>query len=189
MKANMRFKIMSRIFKTNMKIAGKYIAMFAIILAIAITVSIFAITLYTVDGYSMGPTLNAGDVMVCNKLAYKFSEPKRNDIITFKFLYLKDTTYIKRVIGLPGETIQIIDGNVYINGEMYYDEKLDLEYIWEPGLASEPITLGEDEYFVLGDNRNNSDDSRHPKVAKVKKSQIIGRAFLRISPIKDFTIY
>ena len=93
---------------------------------------------------------------------------------------------IKRIIGLPGETVQIDEnGNIYINGELL-EENYGAETIQNPGRAANPITLGDDEYFVMGDNRNNSKDSRSEEVGNVKRSQIIGRAWLRIWPLNKF---
>ena len=108
----------------------------------------------------------------------------------FPFVYKESTYYIKRIIGLPGETIQIDEvGTIYINGEVL-QESYGREIISEKhrGLASEPITLGEDEYFVMGDNRNNSSDSRLAEVGNIKRDQIIGRAWVRIWPLKDFGV-
>ena len=104
------------------------------------------------------------DNLIVDKITYRFREPERFDIIVFPFEYEDNTFYIKRIIGLPGETVQIDrDGNIFINGEIL-EEGYGKEVIQEPGRAYEPITLGEDEYFVLGDNRNNSSDSRDMSV-------------------------
>lgn len=137
-----------------------------------------------VDGRSMNPTLNDGDNLIVEKLSYRFHDPERFDIIVFPF---DDTKfYIKRIIGLPGETVQIdYDGNIYINGEIL-EENYGLETILDPGRAAEPITLGDDEYFVLGDNRNNSKDGRNPAVGNIKRDKIVGRACVRIWPLSDF---
>jgi len=140
-----------------------------------------------VSGSSMEPTLSDGDNLIVDKISYRFKEPERFDIIVFPFQYQKDTFYIKRIIGLPGETVQIDeDGNIYINGEIleesYGREVIDADKL---GIAAEPITLGEDEYFVLGDNRNHSSDSRVREVGNIKKDQIVGKAWVRIWPISD----
>lgn len=138
-----------------------------------------------VDGRSMENTLHNGDNLIVEKLSYRFSDPKRFDIIVFPPTGKKEY-YIKRIIGLPGETVQIDeDGNIYINGELL-EENYGKETIQNPGRAAEPITLGDDEYFVMGDNRNNSKDSRSEEVGNVKRSQIIGRAWLRIWPLNKF---
>ena len=143
-----------------------------------------------VDGSSMEPMLSNEDNLLVDKLSYRFREPERFDIIVFAFKYKEDTYYIKRIIGLPGETVQIDEeGNIYINGKIleegYGKEVIKAENI---GLAKDPIVIGEDEYFVLGDNRNNSTDSRSPLVANVKRKDIIGRAFVRIWPLSKIGV-
>lgn len=147
-----------------------------------------------VEGSSMEPTLygmdendptKVGDNLIVDKLTYRFQDPKRFDIIVFPNRY-SGKLYIKRIIGLPGETVQIdYEGNIYINGEIL-KEGYGKEIIKDPGLAADPIVLGEDEYFVLGDNRNNSLDSRRESVGVIHREEIIGRAWLRIWPISRF---
>ena len=137
-----------------------------------------------VDGRSMNATLNDKDNLIVEKLSYRFSDPERFVIIVFPPYDTKEY-YIKRIIGLPGETVQIDgEGNIYINGELL-EEDYGLETIKNPGRAIEPVTLGEDEYFVLGDNRNNSVDSRDSRVGNIKRDAIIGRAWVRIWPLSD----
>ena len=101
----------------------------------------------------MEATLHDGDNLIVDKLSYRFRDPKRFEIIVFPYRYKENTYYIKRIIGLPGETVQVKDGYVYIDGEKL-DENYGLEVMEDAGIAAEPIELGEDEYFVLGDNRN-----------------------------------
>jgi signal peptidase I len=118
-----------------------------------------------------------------DKLSYRFHDPERYDIIVFPLLQEEETFLIKRIIGLPGETVQIDEeGNIYVDGEVI-DESYGREVIVNPGRAYEPVELGEDEYFVLGDNRNNSVDGRDPSVGNIKREDIIGRAWLRIWPL------
>lgn len=140
-----------------------------------------------VEGNSMYPTLYNEDNLLVDKLSYRFKPIERFDIIVFEYPHDKDTHYIKRVIGLPGETVQIVDGKIYINGEVL-DENYGYETMRDAKRAAEPITLGEDEYFVLGDNRNDSSDSRSDLVGNVKKSQIVGKAFVRIYPFNRICI-
>ena len=140
-----------------------------------------------VSGSSMENTLSDGDNLIVDKLTYRFSDPKRYDIIVFPYQYEDNTYFIKRIIGLPGETVQIVDGTIYINGEVL-DESYGREVMKNSGMAADPITLGEDEYFVLGDNRNDSTDSRDPSVGKIKRNQIIGRAWVRIWPLSKIGI-
>ena len=141
-----------------------------------------------VSGSSMETTLSDEDNLIVDKISYRFSEPKRFDIIVFPFEYEEDTYYIKRIIGMPGERVQIDgEGNIYIDGEVL-EESYGREIMESPGRAWEEITLAEDEYFVLGDNRNHSSDSRDPSVGNIKRKDIIGRAFLRIWPFEKFGI-
>ena len=141
-----------------------------------------------VSGSSMETTLSDGDNLLVDKITYRFSEPKRFDIIVFPFQYDTDTYYIKRIIGMPGETVQIdYDGNIYIKGSLL-EESYGREVIQNPGRAAEPITLGKDEYFVMGDNRNNSSDSRDPSVGNIHRKDIIGRAWVRIWPFSKFGV-
>lgn len=140
-----------------------------------------------VSGSSMENTLSDGDNLIVDKLTYRFSDPKRFDIIVFPYKYEENTYFIKRIIGLPGETVQIVDGTIYINGEVL-GESYGREVMKNSGMAADPITLGDDEYFVLGDNRNDSTDSRDPSVGKIKRNQIIGRAWVRIWPLSKIGI-
>lgn len=140
-----------------------------------------------VSGHSMETTLSDGDNLIVDKISYRFRDPERSEIIVFPFQYEEHTYYIKRIIGLPGETVQVIDGYVYINGEVL-DENYGLEVMDDPGIAAEPITLGEDEYFVLGDNRNHSSDSRDPSVGVLHRDDIMGRAWIRIWPFDKFGV-
>lgn len=143
-----------------------------------------------VDGISMEPTLYDGDNLVVEKFTYLFKDPERFDIVVFPFQYEENTYYIKRVIGLPGETVQIDEkGNIYINGEIleenYGKEVISPQYI---GIARNPITLGADEYFVMGDNRNNSSDSRTEVVGNIHRKDIVGRAWLRVWPLSGLCV-
>ena len=137
-----------------------------------------------VVGYSMYPTLNNGDNLLVDKISYRFSDIERFDIVVFEYQHEEDCYYIKRVIGLPGETVQIVDGEIYIDGDLL-EESYGYETMENAGLAAEPITLGEDEYFVLGDNRNDSTDSRDSRVANVTRDIIAGKAFVRIYPFNS----
>ena len=139
-----------------------------------------------VIGPSMQPTLYSGDNLIVDKISYRVQEPKRFDIIVFPYQYADKTYYIKRIIGLPGETVRIDEkGNIYINGEIL-EENYGKETIAFAGLAKETITLKDDEYFVMGDNRNDSSDSRDPSVGNIKRNNIIGRAWIRIWPLSEF---
>ena len=143
-----------------------------------------------VEGSSMEATLSDGDNLIVDKISYRFRDPERFAIIVFPPGNKENTFFIKRIIGLPGETIQIDEqGNIYIDGEKlvesYGREIIDPDHI---GLAADPIVLGDDEYFVMGDNRNNSTDSRYPTVGNIHRDEIIGRAWVRIWPLAKFGV-
>lgn len=142
-----------------------------------------------VSGDSMESALHNGDNLIVDKISYRFREPERYEIIVFPYKYQENTFYIKRIIGLPGETVQVKKGEVYVNGKLL-GEEYGLEKIEEgkEGLAIDPITLGEDEYFVLGDNRNHSSDSRDPSVGILTKDDLIGRAWVRIWPLNSIGV-
>lgn len=158
------------------------------VLQIAATVGLaYLVIRFTVEktlmpGSSMSAALEDGDGILISRFSYLFRDPKRFDVIVFKQSGTEHSYYnIKRVIGLPGETVQIIEGFVYINGEQL-DEPIQTELIRVAGLAEEPLTLEENEYFVLGDNRNLSEDSRFANIGTVVRDDIIGKAWLRLSP-------
>ena len=138
-----------------------------------------------VNGDSMNATLEDGDNLIVDKISYRFKNPERYDIIVFPYKYQEKTYYIKRIIGLPGETVEIEDGVIYIDGEVL-EESYGKEVMRSAGIASEPIELGEDEYFVLGDNRNNSEDSRFANIGNVQKEHIIGKVWFRIVSWNEF---
>ena len=133
----------------------------------------------TVVDASMEPTLAEGDKIIIDTLTYRLRAPKRNEIIVFRQGDSEHSFYnIKRVIGLPGEKIRISQGVVYINGTVM-EEFANVDPMILPGLANYEIELGEDEYFVLGDSRNNSEDSRYATIGNVRRSEIVGRAWIR----------
>ena len=141
-----------------------------------------------VSGHSMENTLSDGDNLIVDKISYRFRDPKRYDIIVFPYQYKEHTYYIKRIIGLPGETVQVTEeGDILINGEIL-KESYGKEVMKNPGIAADPITLGAEEYFVLGDNRNASADSRDPSVGIISGEDIVGRAWMRIWPLNKIGI-
>ena len=144
-----------------------------------------------VSGPSMEATLQDKDSIMVEKVSYRFGKPKRFDIIVFYHFFddnnqnKKDEDtydlYVKRIIGLPGETVQIVGETILINGEPL-EENFGKDPITFEGVAEEPIVLGEDEYFVLGDNREVSQDSRYEEVGNIKEDLIVGRAWVRVYP-------
>lgn len=139
-----------------------------------------------VDGKSMMNTLKHGENLLVEKVSYHFTDPGRFDVIVF-YPHGRESSdyYIKRVIGLPGETVQIKGEDIYINDEKI-EENFGKDPIVDPGIAEKPIKLGDDEFFVLGDNRTVSEDSRYEEVGPVKRENIEGRAILRIYPLSEF---
>ncbi|MBQ8822929.1 MAG: signal peptidase I [Lachnospiraceae bacterium] len=175
-------KILREILSTGLYLLG--------VVCITYLVIMYVVQLTNVDGESMEPTLQDKNKIFVEKISYRFNDPKRFDIIVFPVDYKKDTFYIKRIIGLPGETIQIgEDGTIYINGEAlveaYGKEVIRAE---NRGIAADPIVIGWNEYFVMGDNRNDSTDSRFVQVGNIHRDEIIGRAWVRVWPLSDFEV-
>ena len=156
----------------------------SIIIAIVLSMFVryFIVEPYLVDGTSMNPTLQPNERLLVSKFAYTFSEPKKNDIIVFKYPSNQTRDFIKRVIAVPGETFEIRDGVVYVNGQ-----KLQEDYILENTRGSYPkVIIPSGHVFVMGDNRNNSEDSRYPKVGFVPYSLIKGKGVLIFWPFELF---
>ena len=130
-----------------------------------------------VYGHSMEPVLKDGQTVLVDKLAYRLGEPERFDVIVFRDRREEGRYYMKRIVGLPGETVQIAEGRVTIDGVLL-EEPSEREEIRDARRASEPVVLGESGYFVLGDNRNGSSDSRDSDIGNVSAEQIIGRVVL-----------
>ncbi len=151
-----------------------YIVTFLIALAIGLFINRFIISSIRVPTGSMMPTIQIGDRLFGNRLAYINSEPERGDIVVFPWPDNEEETYIKRIIGLPGETIQIIDGMVYINGS---NKPLEEPYLKEKAYGSfGPYEVPEGCYFMLGDNRNGSADSRYWQNPYVEGDKIQSKA-------------
>lgn len=137
-------------------------------------------------GDSMSPVLKNGDIVLVNRIVYDASAPKRGDIIVFKPNGNENLhSYMKRIVALPGETVQIKDGGIYVDGKKL-KEKYKTSEIKDAGLASEEIKLAGDEFFVLGDNRESSEDSRMADIGNVKRSEIEGKAWFIVGPHKRF---
>ena len=169
--------------KVNMSVVKEgcvWIIEIAITLLVAFTLVYFVGLRTSVVGQSMAETLNGGDEILVNRFIYKVTDPGPNDVIVFlPNGNEKSHYYIKRVIAVPGDTLQIKNGEVYVNGELFAED-VDVAQMEDAGLAAEEITLGEDEYFVLGDNRNNSEDSRYANIGNIKKEYIIGKVWFRV---------
>jgi|GEM_PF-90898 len=170
--------------KPNIK---KNLIAFGICVVIAIVIALiitnFVASHTKVEGNSMESTLENGDDIIVEKFSYLTNNPERYDIIVFR--ESESVNYIKRVIALPGETIQITEGKIYINERAIFDAYGNAK-MEDGGIAEKPLKLGQDEYFVLGDNRNASKDSRDKAVGVIKRDQIIGKAWLRVLPFDNF---
>ena len=172
-KKDVNFPLLKEIFSWIIEIA--------IVLMMAFVLVYFIGMRTSVVGQSMSETLENGDQILVNRFIYKIVGPKANDVIVFlPNGNEKSHYYVKRVVGVPGDTVQIKDGRVYVNGAEF-TEKVDAAAIEDAGLAADTVTLGDDEYFVLGDNRNNSEDSRYANIGNIKREYIIGKAWFVIS--------
>lgn len=179
------FKKREIIYRPHEPIVKLIVDMIMIICAAYLLVTFFFDNTQVV-GHSMNDTLQDGDTVLIDKVGYQFREPGRYDLIVFEPKVANVAKYyVKRIIGLPGETVQIKDGKVYIDGKRLEGDLIDTE-IYNSGLAGEPVKLGWNQYFVLGDNRNNSDDSRFSNVGLVEKDDIIGRAWMVTVPLSHF---
>ena len=162
----------------------KGIVLWAVELLLVCMTAVFLVAAFgqrvNVIGDSMSPVLKNGNVVMINHFIYNIKDPSRGDIAAFQ----KDGDeryFVKRIVGLPGETVQIKDGLVYINGEALKEDKMGEVSL--AGRAAEPVRLGEKEYFLLGDNRSSSEDSRFPNIGNVKREQILGKVWFRMLPL------
>ena len=172
-KKDVNFPLLKEIFSWIIEIA--------IVLMMAFVLVYFIGMRTSVVGQSMSETLENGDQILVNRFMYKVIGPKANDVIVFlPNGNEKSHYYVKRVIGVPGDTVQIKNGRIYVNGTEF-TEKVDVASIEDAGLAADAVTRGDDEYFVLGDNRNNSEDSRYANIGNIKREYIIGKAWFVIS--------
>ncbi|UWP59781.1 signal peptidase I [Ruminococcus gauvreauii] len=182
MEVNLRY-VRDYFAQTKLKRVLVWILEIVLTIGLAAVLSMMFCQTVAMQEGSMDPTFSAGDKFLVNKAVYRVSAPKRGDVIAFRTSSdVKASTHIKRVIGVPGDTIQINDGTILINGETYVEQR-NLPAITNPGLAEEGIKLASDEYFVLGDNRNSSVDSRFADMGNVKRENIIGELWFVISPM------
>lgn len=158
-----------------------------------IIVFAYSLVLFTCDrteihGNSMKPTIENENTVLINRMAYALTSPSRFDIVAFKKRGIQSNkVYVKRIIGVPGDTIQIKDKQIYVNGELLSDDKYN-NNILTPGIAAQELKLKENEYFLMGDNRNNSEDSRFANIGLVKKEDIIGTVWMVVAPFENIKI-
>ncbi len=144
---------------------------------------------FTVPGESMEPTLSSGDVVLMNRLFIKVMPPATNDVVVFLPPSNLSAQYsIKRIVATPGDTVQVKNGKIYVNGEAFHN-KAETESIVDAGLAANAITLDEGEYFVVGDNRNNSEDSRYETIGNIHRDDIMGSAWFMIGKNRTGLVY
>lgn len=166
--------------KSLWKELWEYVKMILFVVIVVLVVDNFLLINAVIPSESMENTIMTGDRIFGNRLAYLFDDPERFDIVIFKYPDDESQRFIKRVIGLPGETVEIREGKVYING---LDTPLDDSFTPETPVGNfGPYTVPEGCYFMLGDNRNNSRDSRMWDNPYVKKEKILGKAVLRYFP-------
>lgn len=165
----------------------KWVADVVTVIALAVFLILFLGEKTDVVGNSMADQMKNGQTILIDKISYELRDIKRFDVIVYESGIAGDEEYIiKRVIGLPGEEVQIVDSRLYINGEEMKDDYHKGNF--ESGYANQTIQLEDDEYFVMGDNRNLSQDSRFEYVGNVKKKNIVGRAWLIVSPFNKIGI-
>lgn len=164
----------------------QWVAAIVAAVLIALAIDNFVIVNAQIPSGSMENTIMTGDRVIGNRFAYSFSDPQRFDIIIFRYPDDESQLFIKRIIGLPGETVEIRDGKIYLNGS---DEPLEDVQTKETMVGSfGPYTVPESSYFVMGDNRNDSKDSRYWTNTFVTKDEILGKAIFRYWPISEFKI-
>jgi signal peptidase I len=169
---------------------GSFISSFVetvvVALVLAVVLYLFIMTPHEVVGNSMHPTYKNGEYLMANKISYQFGQPKRGDVVIFKYSDTQD--FIKRVIGVPGDTIMIKDGKIYINGEILNESSYLSESVITNGGSyiheGQSISIPEGEYFVSGDNRPNSSDSR--EFGPISKDRIKGKAWIVYFPFSEF---
>lgn len=158
-------------------------ALGAVVLAVLIMT--FVARAFTVDGPSMTPSLQDGERLLVDKISYRFVEPQRGDIVVFRYPADPRQHFIKRLIGVPGDVVEIRNGVVILNGWALRES-----YTLQPAYGRfAPREVPAGHYFVLGDNRNNSEDSRDPRVGFVPRDHIVGRAFWRYWPFDRMSLF
>jgi len=157
-------------------------------LVLAIVLYLFIMTPHEVVGNSMHPTYKNGEFLMANKISYKFSQPQRGDVIIFKYSETQD--FIKRIVGIEGDEVMIKDGKIYINGELLDESNYLTDTVVTNGGSyiheGQTITVGDNQYFVCGDNRTNSSDSR--EFGPVDESKIKGKAWIVFFPFNEFRL-
>ena len=164
----------------------EYVESFLVSIIAAALIIAFVAQSFLVEGSSMEPSFHDGQRMLVEKVSYRFGDPKRGQVVVFRYPSDRRRKFIKRIVGVPGDEILIRGGFLYVNGV-----RLDEGYVNGPTYGTYgsptfgPVLVPEGHYFVLGDNRRNSDDSRYPDVGFVPRSDLVGRALLVYRPISQ----
>lgn len=179
---------LSSIFSSISQFILSFLETVVVALVISVVLYLFIMTPHEVIGNSMHPTYKNGEYLMANKITYRVSDPKRGDVIIFKYSDTQD--FIKRVIGLPGDTVMLKDGHIYINNEILDESGYLSDSIYTNGenflKEGESTVVPEGEYFVCGDNRSHSSDSR--EFGSIKKENIKGKAWIVYFPFSEFRI-
>ena len=162
------------------EIVIQYVLKFVGVVLLAFLLVRFVCFSFTIQGDSMSPTFERGEKHLVNRLIYQIKGPSRYDVVIFKSDDKNGNYYVKRVIGLPGEKVQIKNGRIYVNGKK--TKAFSSQKILSAGLAADEITLKSKQYFVVGDNYNNSEDSRSASVGNIKRTNIIGKVGIKYWP-------
>jgi signal peptidase I len=166
---------------------GEILKTVSITLAIVIPIRYFIAQPFIVSGNSMHPNFESGEYLVIDEISYRLGEPKRGDVIVFRYPNNPKVFYIKRIIGLPGETVKIVGEKIYITTAAGEEFLLDEKYDFQPFPGNFSKTLGPDEYYVLGDNRPASSDSR--VWGALSRNFIIGKPIIRLLPISKISLF
>lgn len=166
----------------------EYVEAFVIAVVLALFIITFIAQSFRVDGSSMEPSLHDGQRLIVDKLSYRFSTPRIGDIVVFRYPTDLQRMFIKRIIGVAGDEILISDGSVYVNGIRLIENYINGPTYGAFARSYGPVIVPANSFFVLGDNRLNSDDSRFPDVGFVPRENIIGRAIFVYWPLNDIQI-
>ncbi len=178
----------SKVFGSIGKFIMSFLETIVVALVISVVLYLFVMTPHEVVGNSMHPTYKNGEYLMANKILYKIGKPERGDVIIFKYSETQD--FIKRIIGLPGDTVMLKDGKLYINGKMLDESKYLSDSVYTNGgdflREGESVTVPEGRYFVCGDNRPHSSDSR--SFGPIDKGNIKGKAWIVYYPFNSFRL-
>lgn len=165
-----------------------FVRFLVMVSAVVFAIRLYIATPFIVSGSSMDPTFADGEYLIVDELSYRLADPKRGDVIVFRFPQKRTQFFIKRIVGLPGETIEIRDGALLVKNDAVPEGfTLDEPYLADGTAGSFLVTLGEDEYFVLGDNRSASFDSR--SWGTLSRDLVVGRALLRLFPVQNLALF